>query len=578
MEIQTFACSWQPAAPATRDGTDGWPYSDQPRQPADIISQGACSTIPYDELPEDVLQHIHSFVRMQDAARAACVSRTFLHLWRCYPNLAFNEETLAVSRQPLLESEDDRSKYVFSKAQQVLEKHSGIGVKTLKINLSTCSMEDIDSSLLDGWLRVFIKPGLSELAVSLPECRSSVPEYIFPYSLLSHGSNSGTIRSLCLASCALHPTQCPRLLGCSMSLSKVCLRRVGITGDELWLFLSSCLALESLDLSNCDMIASLKIPCVLRKLRIVRVLLCKALGTIDNYAPKLSTFAYDGKPLLRLTLGDKLETKELDMHTTRMRHMIQYAATNLPTVAPNLETLVLTTDHEKLKAPVMTDKFQHLKHLAICLGKTGGICAGHDLFSLAFFLDACVALETFILRIEDLFGWNTQYYLYPGTPYGDLSQEIPEFRHGGLGKLRKVTITGFCSAKSLVELTCHILETAAPSLQRLVLDTSPGYDRKRSSSDRCRPMFVEARWDAERALANVRRYVEPKVPTGVELKVLGPCSRCHTIERCLAMEIESLGLEPVVKDVEEFRQKAPLKFLQIQEDGTLGYVIKQPRG
>jgi len=36
--------------------------------------------------------------------------------------------------------------------------------------------------------------------------------------------------------------------------------------------------------------------------------------------------------------------------------------------------------------------------------------------------------------------------------------------------IRKVQINGFCSAKSMVELTCHILENAT-SLQSLTVDT-----------------------------------------------------------------------------------------------------------
>ncbi|OEL24129.1 hypothetical protein BAE44_0014852, partial [Dichanthelium oligosanthes] len=143
-----------------------------------------------------------------------------LRFWRCHPNLVFNQESLAASRQPQLRTED-RGKYVFSKAQQVLENHSGIGVKT-------------------------------------------------------------------------------------------------------------------------------KIPRVLQKLSIVWVRMCGILRTIEIDAPKLSTFSYEGwrRPLSRFTLGDSLETKKLDMHTTSMRDMIQYAGSNLPSIAPNLETLVLSTVDE----------------------------------------------------------------------------------------------------------------------------------------------------------------------------------------------------------------------------------------
>lgn len=50
----------------------------------------------------------------------------------------------------------------------------------------------------------------------------------------------------------------------------------------------------------------------------------------------------------------------------------------------------------------MNVKFLHLKHLVICLGEPADFYAGHDFFALACFLDACVALETFTLRVSAL--------------------------------------------------------------------------------------------------------------------------------------------------------------------------------
>jgi hypothetical protein len=57
------------------------------------------SSITHVELPEDAWRHIYCSLPMRDAARAACVSRRFLRFWRCYPNLTFNQETVAAKRQ-----------------------------------------------------------------------------------------------------------------------------------------------------------------------------------------------------------------------------------------------------------------------------------------------------------------------------------------------------------------------------------------------------------------------------------------------------------------------------------------------
>ncbi|KAF0892794.1 hypothetical protein E2562_017754 [Oryza meyeriana var. granulata] len=242
------------------------------------------------------------------------------------------------------------------------------------------------------------------------------------------------------------------LLGCWKNLSTMCLRRVAVADEELGFFLAGCLALERLHLSCCDTIGSLKIPRALRRLRSLRVRSCRLLRTIESGGPTLATVWYGGWPLLRFSLGGALETTKLEVHATCMGDVIQYAGAKLPSAAPDLETLVLSTVYEEASEP----------------------------------------------------------------------------RHGSIvGNLRKVTITGFCSVNSLVELTCHILVVAAASLERLTLDTSPGYDRKRTSYDRCWQMSAEALREAEKACAAARKYVEPKVPDGVDLKVLGPCSRCH---------------------------------------------------
>ncbi|GJN13876.1 hypothetical protein PR202_gb00627 [Eleusine coracana subsp. coracana] len=499
--------------------------------------------------------------------------------------MAFNQETLAARRQP---SREDRGKYVFRKTKQVLEKHSGSGVKALRLNLSTCGKDDVDTGLLDQWLRAFVKPGIAELTVMLPHCYAH--EYNFPYSILestsddgeaSSSSSSSSIESLYLASCGFHhPTpkgHHPRRLGCSRSLSKVCLRKVSLNSEELEHFLSRCYALERLDISDCDTITSLKIPRVLKKLSMVRVQMCRALQTIESNAPRISNFHYQGgrsSPLLRFSLGDSLETKELDVHATSMVvDVIQYAGSNLPSVAPNLEhsycQQFMRYRPLKLKAPVMMlDKFQKLKHLVICLGASGGFCTGYDFVSsLACFLDACPSLETFTLRIEDGFAWYKKYAIVGKPDDQDSSQPqhdgTPELHHGGLGNLKKATITGFCSAKSLIKLTCHILERATPSLQCLTLDASPGYDRKGFSGDRCFPMRADALRDAERAIAAVRRFVVPRVPAGVQLKVLGPCDRCHAMD---------------AKAMEEAESRTPRRFLQRQADGSIALVIIQPRG
>ena len=115
---------------------------------------------------------------------------------------------------------------------------------------------------------------------------------------------------------------------------------------------------------------------------------------------------------------------------------------------------------------------------------------------------------------------------------------IPAHKHS---RLRKVQIIGFCSAKSMVELTCHILENAT-SLESLTLDTifdqfdqgtvvEHGDCRRRcvQKYSGCGLISREMILEAHEALRVVSIYIIGRVPPAVQLNVRGPCSQCHKV-------------------------------------------------
>uniref|UniRef100_A0ACD5XX24 Uncharacterized protein n=1 Tax=Avena sativa TaxID=4498 RepID=A0ACD5XX24_AVESA len=111
---------------------------------------------------------------------------------------------------------------------------------------------------------------------------------------------------------------------------------------------------------------------------------------------------------------------------------------------------------------------------------------------------------------------------------------MPEHRHGSI---KNVKITGFCAAKSLVGLTCHILENAT-SLERLTLDAIYDYG-SRLGADRsclhnkygeCHPLIGNRMIaHAHKGLWAIEGYVVEKAPSTVKLDIKKLCSRCHRI-------------------------------------------------
>ncbi|OEL36458.1 hypothetical protein BAE44_0002523, partial [Dichanthelium oligosanthes] len=157
----------------------------------------------------------------------------------------------------------------------------------------------------------------------------------------------------------------------------------------------------------------------------------------------------------------------------------------------------------------------------------GSLSPSYDYVSLVSFLDASPSLETLILDVRHFSlipSCVFQVSMEHKSVFEDSSslRQMPEHRHC---YLRSVKMKGFSSAKSLVELTCHIIKNAV-SLECLELDTLHG---SRCSGEDSRGIRCYSMRKTIRAVAAIRMYIEDKVPTTVKLTVVEPCTRCHAV-------------------------------------------------
>lgn len=141
-------------------------------------------------------------------------------------------------------------------------------------------------------------------------------------------------------------------------------------------------------------------------------------------------------------------------------------------------------------------------------------------------VDLVQAGEPFALRQDSI--------LEGFVSYSPTIRQIPGFRHHNL---KKVIITRFSSAKSLIELTCQILEGSS-SLEHLVLDTTDGFNLP----GKCGHMVKIAVMEGLKGVMAIRRYVKGKVPSSVKLEVLKPCRRCHIPELDEAQQSELVSI------------------------------------
>ncbi|TVU05623.1 hypothetical protein EJB05_48792 [Eragrostis curvula] len=417
-------------------------------------------------LPEDIWRHIHFLMPMDAAARAACLSHAFLSSWRCYPKLDLNRRTLF---------SEACSDNLSCRIDNILNNHSGIGLKILRLDLRS---RHIPFPCIDKWLQVAVTPGIEELTLLLDQ------KYKFPCSVLSDGVRS-TIQSLQLDYCIFHHML---ELGPLRSLTRLRLMHVHITGEELECLLSNSLALEHLDLNDCDELTFLKIPSVLLKLSYLSVIGCWDLQVIENKASSLSSLTLFVE-VSKLSLGE----------TSQIRSW------------------------SEVNTPMLPTKFLNLKHLTIQItGET--LSPSYDYFSLVSFLDASPSLETWWLDVsqedmehESIFGGSSHL------------RQLPDRHHD---RLKSFEVIGFSSAKGLVELTWCIVKSSI-SLEQLTLDTLHGDGRCSGGNDNdrrdkfCCSVSQAVLEEAFRGVAAIRKYIEDKVPPTAKLIVLEPCPLCH---------------------------------------------------
>ncbi|KAJ1289505.1 hypothetical protein BS78_02G169400 [Paspalum vaginatum] len=407
--------------------------------------------------------------------------------------------------------QDEVTREFISRVDHILKNHSSMGVKMFHLHTYPCS--DLPTSNVDRWLETAIRPGIEEFELSMFERHGM--KYEFLCSVLSSEWRS-SIQYFFLAECSFHSAV---QVGFMNSLTNLRLDSVHVTGEELYIFLSNSCALKQFYLSNCEDIICLKVPCLLKQLNILYVFGCLNMEMIESNAPNLSTFSYVGDPI-RISHGNAVQVRKVKFRHHHSPGALYYARTKLPFIAPNVQTFSLTTRAETINTPMASGKFLQLKHLEIV------VCSpifspDYDFYSLVSFIDASPALETLILRIavptirhdsiiEDQSGDSTR------------PRCLSEHFHD---HLKNVMISGFCSAKSMIELTIHIIKRSK-SLVCLTLDTTHGHDQWFAKVDKCFGLSKDALVEAKKARVAIGRYVEGRVPLSVNLKIIEPCSKC----------------------------------------------------
>ncbi|TKW37354.1 hypothetical protein SEVIR_1G041850v4 [Setaria viridis] len=106
---------------------------------------------------------------------------------------------------------------------------------------------------------------------------------------------------------------------------------------------------------------------MLEQLSCLTVSDCSMLQMIESQAPNLTTFDFEGDNLVQLSLQQSLQVRNLLMECHLEENFLCYPVTKLPYMVPNLESLTLSSNGERLNVSMVPVKFLYLEFLEICL-------------------------------------------------------------------------------------------------------------------------------------------------------------------------------------------------------------------
>ncbi|KAM5581389.1 FBD-associated F-box protein [Rosa sericea] len=406
------------------------------------------------ELPDCILSHIVSLLRIKDAVETSMVSRQWRYLWKTSPNLEFDipnifgskyakliEKHEEKDRLPFLVDRFDRQCFV-RRVNELLELCSGNKVESLRVAF----FFDVESTaILDKWIRFAIAKGAQVLDLHLLKSThwDHAEFYVFPHWILSELNNASALKHLSLHRCVLKPpTDFNRLA----QLTTLRLIKVFIDPGFLEHLFSICVLLEGLTLIKCRVRLSYLIIGPSLHLRDLKVLECDELLKIEIDAVNLSSFEYDGI-IFDISC---MRTPQLVRFFFRGFSGIcglPYAFTLLA-LCPSLETLHLQSFTELENIPETVPTFSNLKHVSLDLFNSD-----FDLGSVVSFLKAAPLLEELVL--------TTRAYSYQGE-----MRNLSGFSHN---HLRKVKMQGFQGKRLEIELAICILKFAT-KLEVMVID------------------------------------------------------------------------------------------------------------
>ncbi|BAT74557.1 F-box/LRR-repeat protein [Vigna angularis] len=437
------------------------------------------------KLPNSILCNILSSLKVREGVRTSTLSSKWEHIYANPTNLILDGDNI-LKRDHLAsnvwryQTEEQRSKFntdrTLAFVSNVNEYLSNVE-QVQKIHmLSVCfpfGNNSYGSSDLDEWIRFAMKKKVEEIDLFLLEeenhliAPNDASLHVFPCDIVGNkeGASEGasgfksSLKCLRLAHCVLAPHMSYNH-GFS-TLTTMDLFLVDLKSEvHLRFLLSSLRNLEWLGLFECYNIENLVIEnpfC--QKLKYLNVSLCQQLKKLVLHNTSLETLEYKGREVELVFDAPRLTTFYSPVSDTSACHKKLWPILKLPTVLPQMETLILQCScfmGKVIENRLSALTFPWLRHLEVIKATA----VRQDLGWVAIILKTCPVLR----RLE----------LHLRTYYCCIEDEVSEsdwpekFSHE---HLKEVVITGVRGHSSEIEIAIYLLRIA-PVLEKMTIDPS----------------------------------------------------------------------------------------------------------
>uniref|UniRef100_A0A0E0PEZ3 Uncharacterized protein n=1 Tax=Oryza rufipogon TaxID=4529 RepID=A0A0E0PEZ3_ORYRU len=382
-------------------------------------------------LPKDVLCSITSKLPLKEAVRTSVLSSHWKRIWTCRANLELSTRTV-YSDYDWERCSSHRgfnlNKRKFIKiVDSVLQQHEGAGTEQFRIRFA---LDNKNSYHINRWVKNATALKTKGLVLEL-------------YSLL------------------FGPRIVPADSRGSLNLTKLSLREVDITDEDLHQFLSECNHLREVDITDCRMLTNLRVPGHLNQLKSLLVAICPLLREI-KLSCGVTALDYRG-PFIPLQLAIPSQTTNVSISLLTFHSALGYIFSDLPSTLTNLETLTLKSKQvERIDMLSRLPRLISLRHLTLGLTISDLPQRKIDLLDFASLLKAAPFMEKLELHMKMV--CVHQRYCQDD---GEL-RSLPRCPHSHLSW---VQITGFFGEKDQLELALHILRNAT-FLKAMVIETS----------------------------------------------------------------------------------------------------------